>query len=48
LTVKDVQEAGNAFDMICYRKGAFFLRQVGYYLGDKALKSAMKSFFEKF
>jgi aminopeptidase N len=48
LSVKDTQEAGNAFDMICYRKGAFFLRQVGYYLGQKALKVAMKNFFDKF
>jgi aminopeptidase N len=46
--VTNTQEAANVFDKICYRKGALFLRQIGYYLGPKALLEAVANYMEKF
>ena len=36
--VRDTNEAVNVFDKICYRKGALFLRQLAYYVGQDVLK----------
>jgi len=41
VTVRDTNDAANVFDKICYRKGACFIRQVAYYLGDKVLKDGI-------
>ena len=46
--VRDTIDAVNVFDKICYRKGACFLRQVAYYVGEDVLKEGMKSYFEQF
>jgi len=46
--VRDTNEAVNVFDKICYRKGACFIRQLAYYVGQDVLKQGMKLYFEKF
>ena len=38
----------NVFDKICYRKGACFINQVAYYVGDDVLKQGMKDYFSKY
>jgi aminopeptidase N len=48
VTVNNTNEAANVFDKICYRKGAFFLRQIAYYLGDTAVKEAIKNYLQTF
>lgn len=40
--VRDTNDAANVFDKICYRKGACFIRQVAYYVGEDVLKEGMQ------
>ena len=42
VTVNDTNDAANVFDKICYRKGACFIRQVAYYIGEDVLKEGIK------
>lgn len=44
--VRDTVDAVNVFDKICYRKGACFIRQVAYYVGEDVLKTGMKAYFD--
>jgi aminopeptidase N len=46
--VRDTNEAANVFDKICYRKGACFIRQIAYYIGEDVLKTGMKLYFSKY
>ena len=46
--VRDTNDAVNVFDKICYRKGACFINQVAYYVGDDILKQGMKDYFSKY
>ena len=46
--VRDTNDAVNVFDKICYRKGACYVNQIGYYVGDDVLKAAMKEYFVRY
>ena len=48
VTVNDTNDAANVFDKICYRKGACFIRQVAYYIGEDVLKEGIKQYFAKY
>ena len=48
MTVNDTNDAANVFDKICYRKGACFIRQVAYYIGEDVLKEGIKQYFAKY
>ena len=48
VTVTDTNDAANVFDKICYRKGACFIRQVAYYVGEDVLKEGIKMYFQKY
>lgn len=46
--VRHTEDAANVFDMICYRKGASFIKQMAVYVGDELLQSGIKYYFDKF
>ena len=48
VTVNDTNDAANVFDKICYRKGACFVRQIAFFIGEDVLKTGMKNYFEKY
>mmetsp|Transcript_16874 Transcript_16874/g.25964 ORF Transcript_16874/g.25964 Transcript_16874/m.25964 type:complete len:203 (+) Transcript_16874:518-1126(+) len=48
VTVSNTVDAVNVFDKICYRKGARFVRQIGYFVGEEVLREGMKDYFTTF
>jgi len=46
--VLNTEDAGNAFGVISYQKGACFLKQLNHYVGRDILKTTMKDYLTKF
>ena len=48
VNVKHTTDAVNAFDDICYEKGASFIKVLSYFIGRDALKAGTREYFAKF
>ena len=46
--VRHTEDAVNVFDRICYEKGACFIKQMSYFVGEDILKLGMKEYFTKY
>ena len=46
--VRHTVDAVNVFDRICYEKGACFIKQMSYFVGEDILKLGMKEYFTKY